>query len=179
MPKYRLLTPGPVAVPERVLHAMARTLLHHRAPAFIPVFKEVRANLKSLISDMEVLVKAAIEGRLETRADANKHSGDYRRIVDGVNKTLDAVIQPLNVAANYVDRISKGDLPPKITQNYNGDFNAIKDNLNLLIDAMNQVAGAAERIAQMILARYEAVEWLEGDLADSARGAGGFGSSGR
>jgi dUTPase len=31
----------------------------------------------------------------------------------------------------------------------------------------------------MILARYEAVEWREGDLADSARGAGGFGSSGR
>ena len=29
------------------------------------------------------------------------------------------------------------------------------------------------------IARYEAVEWEEGDLADSARGAGGFGSSGR
>ena len=38
---------------------------------------------------------------------------------------------------------------------------------------------AGDRIAQMILARYEAVEWLEGDLADSSRGAGGFGSSGR
>ena len=36
-----------------------------------------------------------------------------------------------------------------------------------------------DRIAQMIVARYEAVEWLESDLADSARGAGGFGSSGR
>jgi dUTP pyrophosphatase len=38
---------------------------------------------------------------------------------------------------------------------------------------------AGDRIAQMILARYEAVEWLESDLADSSRGAGGFGSSGR
>ena len=34
-------------------------------------------------------------------------------------------------------------------------------------------------LAQMIVARYEAVEWVEGDLADSSRGAGGFGSSGR
>jgi hypothetical protein len=48
MPKYRLLTPGPVAVPERVLLAMAKTLMHHRAPAFIPVCKEVRANLKKV-----------------------------------------------------------------------------------------------------------------------------------
>jgi len=36
-----------------------------------------------------------------------------------------------------------------------------------------------DRIAQMVVARYEAVEWDESDLADSARGAGGFGSSGR
>src|ERR1035437_9665709 len=38
---------------------------------------------------------------------------------------------------------------------------------------------AGDMIAQMTVARYEAVEWLEGDLADSSRGAGGFGSAGR
>ena len=41
----------------------------------------------------------------------------------GVNSILDAVITPLNVAANYVDRISKGDIPPQITDTYHGDFN--------------------------------------------------------
>ncbi len=35
-----------------------------------------------------------------------------------------------------------------------------------------------ERIAQMVIARYEAVEWVEGEFSDSARGEGGFGSSG-
>jgi methyl-accepting chemotaxis protein len=49
----------------------------------------------------------------------------------GVNSTLDAVIGPLNVAAEYVDRISKGDMPKMITDNYNGDFNDIKNNLNV------------------------------------------------
>ena len=47
------------------------------------------------------------------------------------------MIGPLNVAAEYVDRISKGDIPPKITDSYNGDFNEIKNNLNACIDAMN------------------------------------------
>jgi dUTP pyrophosphatase len=37
-----------------------------------------------------------------------------------------------------------------------------------------------DRIAQLIVAPYDAVEWDEGaDLTESARGAGGFGSSGR
>jgi methyl-accepting chemotaxis protein len=107
----------------------------------------VRDNLKSLITDMDALAGAAREGKLATRADASKHGGDFRRIVDGVNQTLDAVIGPLNVAADYVDRISKGVTPPKITENYTGDFNAIKQNLNVLIEAMEAIAEASDDIA--------------------------------
>ncbi|MEZ5336476.1 MAG: PAS domain-containing protein [Methanolobus sp.] len=52
---------------------------------------------------------------------------------------LDAVIGPLNVTAEYVDRISKGDIPEKITDDYNGDFNEIKNNLNQCIDSLNSM----------------------------------------
>jgi methyl-accepting chemotaxis protein len=100
-----------------------------------------------LVSDASVLSVAAVEGRLATRADATKHQGDFRKIVVGVNNTLDAVIGPLNVAADYVERISLGDTPPKITDSYNGDFNAIKNNLNQAIDAIKQQATAAQAIA--------------------------------
>jgi len=90
----------------------------------------VATALQHMAQDVSLLVKAAVEGKLATRADASKHLGDYRKIVDGVNQTLDAVIGPLNVSAEYVDRISKGDIPPKITDKYNGDINEIKNNLN-------------------------------------------------
>ena len=105
-------------------------------------------NINALVADAGMLAKAAVEGKLATRADASKHGGDYRRIVEGVNSTLDSVIGPLNVAADYVDRISKGDMPPQITDTYQGEFNAIKNNLNALIVAMNDVTRAAEEIAQ-------------------------------
>ena len=60
-----------------------------------------------------------------------------------MNEILDAVIGPLNVAAGYVDRISKGDIPAKITDTYNGDFNTIKNNLNHCIDAVNALVADA------------------------------------
>ncbi|HZX32262.1 MAG TPA: hypothetical protein VFF03_13005, partial [Rhodocyclaceae bacterium] len=110
-------------------------------------FKKVGDALNALTADANMLSQAAIEGKLATRADATKHQGDFRKIVQGVNDTLDAVIGPLNVAAGYVDRISKGDTPPKITDAYNGDFNVIKNNLNTCIDAINQQAAAAQGIA--------------------------------
>ena len=46
----------------------------------------------------------------------------------------DAFVAPINVTAEYVDRISKGDIPPKITDTYSGDFNEIKNNLNQCIE---------------------------------------------
>jgi methyl-accepting chemotaxis protein len=117
-------------------------------------FNTIKNNLNTcidaivaLVVDASMLSKAAVEGKLATRADASKHQGDYRAIVQGVNETLDAVIGPLNVAARYVDMISKGDVPPQITDTYNGDFNTIKNNLNTLVVAMNDITAAAEEIS--------------------------------
>jgi len=95
------------------------------------------AALSLMSDDTHMLAQAAVEGKLSTRADASRHQGEYRRVVEGVNQTLDAVITPLNVAADYVDKISKGTIPEQITTTYNGDFNIIKNNLNNCINAVN------------------------------------------
>jgi len=111
-------------------------------------FVQVVESLRKLSEETDTLVNAAVAGKLATRGNANAFQGDYRKIVDGVNHTLDAVITPLNVAANYVDRISHGDLPPLITETYSGEFNIIKSNLNSLVSSMNEVTLAAEQVAQ-------------------------------
>ena len=97
--------------------------------------------LKTLIGEATRLSTAAVEGKLQTRGNPELVNLEFRPIVEGVNATLDAVIGPLNVAAEYVDRISKGDIPAKITDNYNGDFNEIKNNLNQCIDALSHLLG--------------------------------------
>ncbi|MDP2153060.1 MAG: methyl-accepting chemotaxis protein [Methylotenera sp.] len=124
--------------------------------------------VKLLISDAVALSKAAVEGKLSTRADATKHQGDFRKVVEGVNATLDSVIGPLNVAANYVDRISKGDIPAKITDSYNGDFNTIKNNLNACIEAVNKMAADAVMLSQA------AVEGRLETRADATQHQGDF-----
>ncbi|MDP4266495.1 MAG: methyl-accepting chemotaxis protein [Bacteroidota bacterium] len=116
--------------------------------------KLIRKNLLLLVEDAEMLSKAAIDGKLVTRADAGKHLGDYRKIVQGVNETLDAVIKPLNMAANYVEKISKGDIPEKITDNYNGDFNIIKNNLNQCIEGLGGLVESSTVLANMAVNDY-------------------------
>ncbi len=51
----------------------------------------------------------------------------------------------------------------------------------LLVNLSNEpfVINPGERIAQMVVARHENVEWVEAEsLSESERGAGGFGSTG-
>ncbi len=104
--------------------------------------------LQSLQQELARLTAAAKEGKLAERGSYELFHGAYSEIVRGVNAILDAVIAPLNVSANYVELISKGDLPPQITDTYYGEFNTIKNNLNTLISAMHEVTHAAEEIAQ-------------------------------
>jgi dUTP pyrophosphatase len=62
-----------------------------------------------------------------------------------------------------------------IDPGYRGEIRVIMFNLG----RADYTVEKGDRIAQLIVSRYEAIEWEEGDLGDSARGAGGFGSSGR
>jgi dUTP pyrophosphatase len=65
--------------------------------------------------------------------------------------------------------------PATIDPGYRGEIRVILLNLG----KENYIVHRGDRIAQMVVARYEAVEWDEGELRDSVRGTGGFGSSGR
>ena len=90
-----------------------------------------------------------MEGRLATRADAGVHQGEYRRVIEGVNATMDAVIAPLDVAARTVEKIGHGVIPPRITDVYHGEFNTLKDNLNACIDGLGGLVEANAVLQRM------------------------------
>ena len=64
--------------------------------------------------------------------------------------------------------------PATIDPGYRGEIRVILLNLG----QEEYIVHPGDRIAQMVIARYEPVEWEEGELGPSARGEGGFGSSG-
>jgi methyl-accepting chemotaxis protein len=111
-------------------------------------YAKMGETVKLQIADVQMLVQAAMEGNLTTRADASSHRGEFRKIVQGINDTLDAVTGPLRIAAQYIQRISVGDLPPKITASYSGEFNEIINNLNHMLDLLNEMAQAVNQVAK-------------------------------
>ena len=70
--------------------------------------------------------------------------------------------------------ITLANSPGTIDPGYRGEVRVILLNLGAQAYTVHQ----GDRIAQIVFARYEPVEWEEGDLRETNRGAGGFGSSG-
>ena len=104
--------------------------------------------------------------------------GDTKLVATGLAIELppgfEAQIRPRSGLA-LKHSITLPNSPATIDPGYRGEIRVILQNLGR--EAFEIHPG--DRIAQIVIARYEAVEWVEGDLSDSVRGEGGFGSSGR
>ena len=115
-----------------------------------PALKKTLDTVKNLNDEIERNIKAVTEGKLDTRANADLYSGTWKELILGVNNLIDAFVAPINVTAEYVERISKGNIPPKITDTYLGDFNEIKNNLNNCIDVMDGLIGETSKLAKAV-----------------------------
>jgi methyl-accepting chemotaxis protein len=106
----------------------------------LPIPDVQGTNAKHLLQEEILRVSTSLQqGRLAERARPEQFAGEDRTLIESLNGMLDAVIKPLNVSAEYMDRISKGDIPPKITDTYNGDFNEVKNNINVCIDSIGRL----------------------------------------
>lgn len=106
--------------------------------------------LRALIDDVSRLVRAAAEGRLTERADVEQHWGDYRKIVKGVNETLDAIVGPVTETTEVMTGMAEGDLTKRMDGRYVGDFARLRDAVNAsasnLLDMVEKIREAAGSI---------------------------------
>jgi methyl-accepting chemotaxis protein len=142
---------------------MLGTLVAALALAYF-LSRSVSRPIDALAREATRMREAVLRGQLDVRADAAAVSDEFRPVVAGLNDTMDAFVKPIEVTADYVARIAKGDMPPPITDAYQGDFNAIKESLNGCIQALSGLIAEMGRVS----AAHDA-----GDI-DAALDAGRF-----
>lgn len=121
----------------------------------------LRETLNTLLDETGKLTKAADEGDLSYRADLRRLKGEYARIVSGINDTLDSLTKPLYTSAGYIEQIGKGEIPDKITAEYKGDFNNIKNSINACIDGLGGLEEGRNALGKMALNDFSVV--IEGN----------------
>jgi len=97
----------------------------------------IQRTAAALVKESNALRAAVDAGDLDRRADEASVTPEFRPVVAGMNRILDAMVPPLRVAASQMDRIGRGDIPPPITAEYRGEFDALKASLNRCTAALS------------------------------------------
>lgn len=106
----------------------------------------VKKNFDTMKKEIEDATKAVLVGDLKYRINAQSVSLEFQGIMKGINSVVDAFVAPINTTSTYMDELAKGNIPDLITDEYQGDFNAIKSSINSLITVNNTIISAVERI---------------------------------
>jgi methyl-accepting chemotaxis protein len=125
-----------------------------------PVINKMTSTVRDVIDELSTIVNAASQGKLRVRGNADRFAGGFREIIDGLNKTLDAVVSPIEQQSTILARLAGGDLSARMSGEYRGDFVAIRDSVNTLGESFNRA------ISEVVIA-VDATATASGQISSS------------
>lgn len=128
--------------------------------------------LRDVLVENAGLTKAAQDGRLTERGNADKFEGAFRELIEGMNQTMDAVAAPITEAAEVLQSVAAHDLTARMKGEYKGEFAQIKDGLNSAVvnldDALGQVTVLAQQVSGASADISSGAQSLSGRATDQA-----------
>jgi methyl-accepting chemotaxis protein len=107
-------------------------------------------SIQAMAGDVNALSQAAAVGKLEVRADAAKHQGEFRRLVEGINQTLDGIILPVNEAIAVLIEMEQGNLTKTVKGDYQGQLKDFKDSVNSTVGKLAQIIADVNNTAESL-----------------------------
>ena len=96
-------------------------------------------SLGVLVTDVTIMHDAAMAGDLHIRAEASKHKGEYKKIIEAFNQTLDSINLPVEEGAIVLNEMANKNLTARMTGNYKGDFDKLKYSINTVAESINKI----------------------------------------
>jgi methyl-accepting chemotaxis protein len=102
--------------------------------------RSVERAIGALVGQASKLCAAGVAGQLQVRGDESSVPGEFRPIVQGMNRTLEAFLGPLHLSNRTIELVAQGEIPPDVAEAYQGEFEVMKRNWNTLFAVMRNRA---------------------------------------
>jgi methyl-accepting chemotaxis protein len=87
------------------------------------------------------LIQAATEGKLDDRIQAEEYEGFLKGLGEGINQLMDAVVVPLKESQKAMSALAEGDLTVSMTGEYHGEFAVLRDSINTTVTNLMNMVG--------------------------------------
>jgi methyl-accepting chemotaxis protein len=104
----------------------------------------------SVYEVVKQLSEAMVAGQLDTRGDVSVLRGTDAETVEQINKMIDALVTPMRLAGSALDEIAHGKLPPFVIDDFQGEYNKIKQNINTLLAILYGMHGETEHLISSV-----------------------------
>jgi len=123
----------------------------------------LKNSINALVVDTGLLAQAAADGRVGVRAEGAKHQGAYRIIVEGINQTLEAVVQPLKVTAQNATALAAA------SEELTAVSQQMAGNAEETATQANVVSAASEEVSKNVASVASASEEMQASIREIAK----------
>jgi methyl-accepting chemotaxis protein len=124
--------------------------------------------LRGLVQETQGLIQDAQQGNLQARGNADRFQGGYHDLLRDINAMLDAVVAPIDEAKAVFEHVAGRDLRARMQGDYQGDFAAIKQAVNTVVENLDHDLAQVSTAAEQVTAASEQINSGSQDLAQGA-----------
>ncbi|MEI7607960.1 MAG: HAMP domain-containing protein, partial [Rhodospirillaceae bacterium] len=125
-----------------------------------------RAREQAIGEEIATLIDAVAKGELTSRLDLAGKDGFYRAMSEGINRLTDTVQTAIADIARVVGALAQGDLNQRITANYQGAFDGLKQDINATSEKLAEIVGNITQSTEAISQASSEVSAGSADLAE-------------
>lgn len=100
---------------------------------------DMQQTLQFVIQEINTLCSAIRAGTFTKRGDAESLQGAWKTLIIGINDLIDAFVQPISATTAALERVAQGQLDEAMTETFHGDFNQIKEAVNMMLTQFSAV----------------------------------------
>jgi len=125
----------------------------------------LKNNTNALADDVNMLAKAAVDGKLGMRANAAKHQGEFRNIIEGFNNTLETVVEPLKFTATQATSLSSS------AEELTAVSSQMASNAEETATQANVVSAASEQVSKNVTVVASGSEQMQTSIREISKSA--------
>lgn len=132
------------------------------------IIKSISAPIAKVIKDADYILKESLNGNLSVRVNKETHTGDFRKIIEGINDILDAVVEPIKEGSEVLKYMSAGNFSVAMEGSYKGDHAILKDSLNNTLQSINELISHVNITVEQVASGSEQVSSAAQSLSECA-----------
>jgi len=125
----------------------------------------LKSSIDALLADATRLAAASAAGKFDGRADASKHQGEYRKIIEGVNQTLDSIVAPLKMTSENASTLASA------SEELTAVSQSMAESAGETAVQANAVSAASEQVSRNVASVAAASEEMQASIREIAKNA--------